>query len=70
MDSLNRLNSAIFRLKKNPELLKDNDNIIKQQLNENIIERVPQDYDVIPGGFIIFSTTQLCEQIKKRPNCE
>eukprot|EP00112_Aurelia_sp_Birch-Aquarium-sp1_P015934 Seg357.4 transcript_id=Seg357.4/GoldUCD/mRNA.D3Y31 product="hypothetical protein" protein_id=Seg357.4/GoldUCD/D3Y31 len=37
-----RLNSQLRRLKKSPEILKEYDEIIKQQLEEGIIEAVPE----------------------------
>ena len=44
-----RLNSTILRLRKDPGLLKDYDNIIKQQFEDNIIERVPEGEKIMPG---------------------
>ncbi|XP_065067449.1 uncharacterized protein LOC135693012, partial [Rhopilema esculentum] len=39
--ALNRLKSLLCRLKGNPELLSEYDNIFKEQLNNGIIEQVP-----------------------------
>ena len=41
-----RLNSLMFRLKKDPKLLKQNDDVFMEQLSTGIIERVPEsEYD-------------------------
>ena len=49
VNSKNRLLSLMKRLRKNPELFKEYDNIIKEQEKEGIIEQTPENHTTVPG---------------------
>ena len=48
--SLSRLNSLLKRLRRDPETLKEYDNIIQEQLRQGIIERVDTSVEKEPGN--------------------
>ena len=47
--SINRLGNLLRKLKKQPELIEQYDNIIKEQKRENIIEEVSNDNEAVEG---------------------
>lgn len=64
--SKNRLFALIRRLKKTPELLKEYDDIIKDQEKEGIIEQIPAVHIAIPGHVHYLPHTTLSSETTRK----